>query len=164
MKSCAHWIGLLFIGTTCWGQNIDFTKENFNGKETELKEAQSTIKKGDELFYAGEHLRVRALAYYLKANDFNGENADLNYKIGTCYLFSSFKQKAIPYLEKSLRLNPSGSAELSYSLARAYHLEMQWDKAIAEYELSKTRGASQADSKKKITVTKKYRNVKTAFC
>src|SRR3972149_3380613 len=99
-------IVVFFIGvTTGFSQNIDFTKENFSGKEEGLKEAQSKVKKGDELFKAGVQMYSRALENYLKANDFNSENADLNYKIGVCYLYSSFKQKAIPHLEKARKLN-----------------------------------------------------------
>ena len=87
-------------------QNREFTINNFTGKEDGLKEAQSNIKKGDEFYRAGTYMYFKALDFYLKANYFNPENALLNYKIGACYLYSPFKQKAVAHLEKAKMLDP----------------------------------------------------------
>ncbi|MBI4929590.1 MAG: OmpA family protein [Bacteroidetes bacterium] len=135
------------IGVIAFTQNVDFTKENFSGKEEGLKDAQSAIKKGDELFKAGVHLYNRALEFYLKANDFNSENAELNYKIGVCYLYSSFKQKAVPHLEKARKLNSEVNDKLYYYLGRGYHLAMQWDKAITNFDEYKKRIAGSEEEK-----------------
>ena len=132
---------LIIFCTQASAQNIDFKKENFTGKEDGFKTAMTAMKKGDELFKAGTFMYARALEYYLKANDFNAENAELNYKIGVCYLYSSFKPKASTYLEKAKTLNPEVSDKLYYYLGRTNHLAMQWDKAIELY----------SDYKKRIT-------------
>ena len=84
----------------------------------------------------------------------DGENANLNYKLGVSY-FQSYNQKskALPYLERAaaLRKNNFGSfnttgydpfdprernapAEVDYYLGRAYHLNNQFDKADVAYQ------------------------------
>jgi len=87
-----------------------------------------------------------ALPLYLKLNEMKSGNADINFKIGFCYLNSStYKTKAIPYLEEATKNITSNyseskikveSAPISafYYLAKAYHLNYEWDKAIATYE------------------------------
>lgn len=121
-----------------FSQNVDFSKENFSSNPDGFKEAQSNLRKGDDFFKNGGFY-IKALEYYLKANDFNPENADLNYKIGVCYLSSSFKYKAITHLEKARKLNPDVNDLLYYHLGRAYHLRMEWNKAITEFEAYKKR-------------------------
>jgi tetratricopeptide (TPR) repeat protein len=73
------------------------------------------------------------LPYYLKANAFNPNNASLNYKLGQCYLASIEKSKALPHLEKAIKLNPSIDQAIYYDLGRSYHLELQFDKAIEAF-------------------------------
>ncbi len=140
-------------------QNVDFTKTNFSGKEDGLKEALNNIKKGDDFFRAGWEQYNRALEYYLKANGFNSENAELNYKIGVCYLYSSFKQNALNFLEKSQKLDPNVNESLPYYLGRAFHLEMKWDKAIEEYSEYKKK-IDGLDIKKSDDVDKKIQECK----
>ncbi len=74
-------------------QNVEFEKKNFPGKKDELNEAKDNIEKGDEIFEQGEAYYRDALPYYLKANNFNPNNAKLNFKIGLCYLNSFEKKK-----------------------------------------------------------------------
>jgi outer membrane protein OmpA-like peptidoglycan-associated protein/tetratricopeptide (TPR) repeat protein len=146
---CLVLLLFIFMGMSkVSAQNVDFTKTNFPGKEAALKEAMHAIKKGDELFNAGTQLYILALDHYLKANNFNPENAALNFKIGICYLFSSFKPKSIVYLEKAKSLDPGIDTKLSYYFGRAYHLNMQWDKAIQEYEAYGKLIAGTAEEKK----------------
>jgi len=147
---------LLFIGMIgkVSAQNVTFVKSNFPGKEEALKEALYNIKKGDKLFKAGTEMYNLALDHYLKANNFNPENAELNYKIGICYLFSSFKARSIVYLEKAKNLDPGVNNKLSYYFGRAYHLSMQWDKAIREYEAYAKLIAGTAEEKKSDTEKK----------
>jgi outer membrane protein OmpA-like peptidoglycan-associated protein/tetratricopeptide (TPR) repeat protein/YHS domain-containing protein len=130
-----------------FAQNVDFTKSNFSKIEDGLKEALSNIKKGDDFYRAGPEQYSRALEYYIKANDFNPENALLNYKIGTCYLFSSFKPKAVTYLEKAKTLNPDVDNKIYYYLGRAYHLNMEWNTAIDLFEAYKKRVAGTEEEK-----------------
>lgn len=137
MKSLCLFICFLFFiyGSS---QNIDFTKENFPENLAGLKAAKKNIQEADGYFYLsqkqGYNLYDKALPLYLKANEFNPNNVLLNYQIGVCYLNSAFKQKALTYLEKSYELNPTVGENLHYYLGQAYHLNLNWDKAIKEYQ------------------------------
>ena len=122
----------IMLSSTVFAQNMEFTKENFNDNAG-LKEAKGRIEAGDKLFEQGPMFYKSALYHYLTANKFNSNNAMLNFKIGACYLYSSTKLRSIPYLEKALKLNPSVDPQLHYLLGKAYHLDMQWDKAIDEF-------------------------------
>lgn len=137
-------LAFFFFIQTCFvlGQNVEFVKGNFSGKESGLKEALSNIKKGDEFYRAGTFMWYKALENYLKAQEFNPNNAWLNYKIGTCYLHSAFKQNALSYLEKAKTLNPDVNTRLYFYLGRAYHLRMQWNTAIEQFEEYKKRVAA----------------------
>lgn len=115
--------------------NVEFTKENFKDNKDGLKDAKNKIEDGDKLFEMGSVFYKQALDPYLAANNFNPNNALLNYKIGKCYLYSNYKLKSIPFLEKALKLNPDVDPQIHYVLGKAYHLDMQWDKAIEEFKL-----------------------------
>lgn len=118
-------------------QDVEFTKSNFPDLKSELKDALENIKQGDKLYNAGPYFYAQALPFYLKANNFNPNNAMLNYKIGNCMLRSPQKVKAIEHLEKAQKLKPDIGPGIYYSLASAYHINMQWDKAIELYKTYK---------------------------
>ncbi len=126
---------LIFFSTSfSVAQNVEFTKDNFKDQKDKLKEAKSNIDKGNGFYDQGVIYYKQAIEPYLLANKFNPENALLNYKIGNCYLNSNSKLKAIPFLEKAYKLNPKVDAQIHYALGKAYHLDMQWDKAVDEYK------------------------------
>jgi len=114
-------------------KNTEFSKDNFPNDSKGLKEAKKAINNGDGFYQRGPQSYKLALDFYLKANEFNPNNAELNFKIGTCYLFSYTKSKAVPFLEKARELDANVDPRLNFMLARGYHLTLQWDKAIAEY-------------------------------
>ena len=123
-----------FISTFSVAQNVEFTKDNFKDQKDKLKEAKSNIDKGNGFYDQGVMYYKQAIEPYLLANKFNPENALLNYKIGNCYLNSNSKLKAIPFLEKAYKLNPKVDAQIHFAIGKAYHLDMQWDKAVDEYK------------------------------
>ena len=43
----------------------------------------------------------QALFYYKNAQDFNSDNAELNYKIGSSLLFTNQKEEGFYYLKKA---------------------------------------------------------------
>jgi len=118
-----------------FGQNKEFVKKNFKDNPKGFKEAMDSIKKGDSYYAQGIHYYRYAIKYYLGAEKINPDNAMLNYKIGKCMIYSPQKFKAAKYLETAIALNPMVSADATYFLARAYHLNMNWDKAKAEYNI-----------------------------
>src|SRR6186997_636100 len=84
----------IFINYVSDGQDIPFKSENFSGKEAALKEATTNLNEGDKLYYDETPFYQLALPFYEKANQFNPDNADLNNKLGVCYLNSNNKFKA----------------------------------------------------------------------
>ncbi len=132
MKSIILIITLMFSFVSA-AQNIEFDKDNFKEDKDGLKQAKENLKTGDEIFVKGPVFYKEALPYYLKANAFNPNNASLNYKLGQCYLASIEKSKALPHLEKAIKLNPSIDPAIYYDLGRSYHLELQFDKAIEAF-------------------------------
>lgn len=98
-----------------------------------------------ETFFINENYTA-ALPLYKKLDSINKGNADINFKVGFCYLNSStYKTKAIPYLEnaiKNITKNykqgdiKENNAPIStyYYLGKAYHLNYEFDKAIELYK------------------------------
>jgi tetratricopeptide (TPR) repeat protein len=97
-------------------KNIDFTKENFENDKKGLQEALQAIKTADSFYEQGSSQYRYAIEPYLSANNFNPNNALLNYKIGLCYIHSNYKFKSLPYLQKALSLNPNVNDYIHYYL------------------------------------------------
>ena len=117
--------------------NVEFSKKNFPDKTKELRTALKEMGSGDDLYdqatLPNSGNFALALDHFLKAQDFNPNNALLNYKIGKCYLNSYDKTKSIPFLENALKLDPKVNADIHYLLGQAYQLNLEFDKAITEY-------------------------------
>lgn len=125
---------LLFIlPSIFWAQNVDFKKQNFPNDPEGFEKAEGKLKKGMEYFYSGPRFYERSLRYLIEANAFNPNNADLNYNIGTIYNALNLKGEAAEYYKKAASLNPKFKKEGQLLTAENYHLDMQWDRAIAEY-------------------------------
>jgi len=134
MKSLTFLIILVFLSSfSFFSQNIEFTKENFSNQKEELKKAKDSIKSGDGYYEMGDNFMNQAIEPYLFANTFNPNNAILNLKLGRCYLNSNFKQKALPFLEKSKLLDNKVDPDIDFYLGKAYHLGKEWDKAISNF-------------------------------
>lgn len=125
-------IGLI-LSTGLFAQSVEFDKDNFKDNKDGLKAAKDNLKTGDGLYEQGPMYYKEAITSYEKANEFNPNNAELNYKLGDCYLASMFKYKALPHLEKALKLKPSIDPRVHFLLGQAYHIDMQFDKAITSY-------------------------------
>lgn len=127
------YLGIIFTASA-QDKSIEFTKANFPNDPDKLKEANKEIKEGDRYYHVAAVLHPIALEHYLKAQEFNPENAELNMKIGRAYLNSNQKLKALAHLEKSLLLDPHLDQEIHLYLGQAYQLHMMWDKAIEEFQ------------------------------
>jgi outer membrane protein OmpA-like peptidoglycan-associated protein len=123
---------------------VDFDKKNFEDKEG-LRAAKDALSDGDAFFENGPVFYKDAIPFYLKAQQFNPKNAELNFKLGKCYLKSPFKQNALPYLQKALELSPTVNPEIDLLLGMAYHLAMEWEKAITFYTNHKNRVMQSSD-------------------
>jgi hypothetical protein len=117
-----------------------------------LIKAQSAAQKySDADFHLLNKNYALALPLYLDVLSSEQGNANLNYKVGVCYLNSTStenKKKAIPYLEqavKSINKNyeefsqteKKASPEALFELAKAYHNDYKFDDAIKYFEMYK---------------------------
>ena len=128
-------LSLLVLAPATAQNDISFDKEFFPIEQKEaLKDAKKQIKEGDKLYEDDVPIYSLAIEYYLKANKFNPHNAQLNYKIGKCYLKTVQKPKSLAYLETARMLNPKVQPDLLYLLARSYHLNLDLEKAIETFE------------------------------
>jgi outer membrane protein OmpA-like peptidoglycan-associated protein len=118
-------------------QNVEFSAVNFPTKPVELLQAQNDLSEGMKLFKEGRIRYKRALPFLEKANEFNPNNALLNYDIGMCYMFSSFKNKAKVHFEKAYDLDNKVAEDIHYWLGMSNHLTNNWEKARKEYQLHK---------------------------
>jgi len=135
MKFKATFLIVFFLITYFFqAQNVEFKAKNFKDKKG-YKEAVANLQKGDGIYMQQQiYMFPQALEYYLKAQDFNPNNALLNYKIGNILLNINDKGSSLPYFQKAEQLNPAVDPSISYKLAQAYHYSMDWNNAIMKYE------------------------------
>ena len=125
---------LLLSATAAQAQSVEFSKEQFGGNKDGLKAALKEIKTGDGWYLNDPPRYEQALPHDLEAQKLNAENAQLNLKIGDCYLHSGFKPRALAYLQKAYQLNSGVDPRIHYLLGRGLHLNGKWAEAIAEYK------------------------------
>ena len=101
-------VGFWLIASVTYAQDIAFKNSNFKQDKHGLRLAKENMKIADEMRDEGiENILsmqednitfIQAIFHYQKAQDFNPNNAELNYKIGSSYLFTNQKEKAADYL------------------------------------------------------------------
>ncbi len=129
---------LLLISTLAFAQrDVEFIKANFPDNKVELKDALKNIEDGDYYYNLGSSNIEIALDYYLRANKFNPNSSELNYKIGLCYLEAKPVKEGIKYFKKAKKLNPKVNDDYYWYFAKAYHLDLQFDTAIKYYKYYK---------------------------
>ncbi|MDF1672581.1 MAG: OmpA family protein, partial [Vicingaceae bacterium] len=116
--------------------NVEFSKSNFKSDPAGFKEAYKNLQEGDSKYYTNFY--TKALDNYLAANQFNPNNAELNAKIGDCYMHSSDKSKATQYFKKAHQLSKDLDGYYYFMMAKSYHFNNDFDEAIKYYKLSKT--------------------------
>lgn len=115
-------------------RNVEFRAASFPGREKEFEEAFEWLKQGDGYFLRGPVYFEQALEFYLKAQNFNPNNADLNYQIGLCYLgMNKGRLNALRYFERALALNSEMGNRFLFDLGKAYQYSLEFEKAIKVY-------------------------------
>lgn len=155
-----------------FGQNnVEFTEKNFPDNKTGLKSAQANIEKGDELYYNGPQAWESALNFYLKANEFNPNNARLNFQIATIYRQFNNTHTAADFYAKALDLDKEYRLRALLPLAEELHLDGQWDKALEMYNeynallsSNEARKIELENAEQSIDVEKKYVGMRIAQC
>jgi len=133
IKFVSIMICFLTIGISGIAQNVEFKKSNFKDQKDEFKIAEKAFSEGDKYYDTDFPNYSAALDLYLQAQDFNPKCAELNYKIGVCYVNSAHRGSAIPYLLQANQLNPDVALDLQYLLGIAYHSNYQFTEAINAY-------------------------------
>ncbi len=116
--------------------DVEFSKSNFKSDPTGFKEAYKNLQEGNSKYFMNFY--TKALDNYLAANKFNPNNAELNAKIGDCYMHSSDKSKATEYFKKAYLLSKDLDGYYYFMMAKSYHFNNDFDEAIKYYKLSKT--------------------------
>lgn len=125
-------------------QNIEFTKENVNGK-ADWEKAVREIKKGDKFYNKGGFALRFALPFYYEAYKVNPNSASLNYKVAKSLLVSQDSYQALPFARKALELNSSVAKDAPLVLAQSQHMAGEFEDAIAGYSAAKSLGLSQTE-------------------
>jgi len=158
--------GLVFFSATfALAQNVEFDKANFPDNKDLLKEARRNLDEGKNDFELGEkeydfileqfvtknkyfpvsrkdYQRVgdiyfkKALPFLIKAQEFNPNNAKLNYMLGVInFNLNPQSDAAIKFLEKAISFNVKIPIEATYLLGWAYQFQLKWDDAIKYYQI-----------------------------
>lgn len=126
----------MFSITTIQAQeSVPFDRSAFPDDGKELREARRNLRKGNRLFRQGQGGYKEALKYYAKAQEFNPDNAELNYKMGVSYFKIDEKSKAGPFLEKAYQLDSAFNNHLIYMLGAYNHFQAQFLEAINFFEM-----------------------------
>lgn len=122
----------IICSTSAFCQDIPFDKTYFPTQKDAFKQANMNFKDGESYYSKGYY--YEALQYYLEAQRFNPNYSTLNYRIGVCYMNLPMKFKSLDYFEKAYQLRRDVADDIHFMLARGYHLNSQFDKAIGEYK------------------------------
>lgn len=170
---------ILLIALT-WGmcsmltqaQEVEFKASNFKDDKEGFKAATEQIEKGDEFLELGNVAVVnvnntkdhfeRAIFHYLKAQAFNPNSSDLNYKLGNAYLYTNEKYKAKGYLDKALKLNSDIEPKFYYYYAQALQLDGDYKGAISNFSKFKAEAKSKRAEELKKFLTKYNKECKAA--
>lgn len=134
MKKAVLYFLFLLTGISSVAQDVPFDKALFKERKDEFKVAEDNLKEGDFYFGSYPPNYYMALPFYLKANAFNPNSGDLNYKIAICYL-NIDKYKMKEYFEKAYNLKPTVSNDILFYLGWCYHLDGNWTKAMEYYNM-----------------------------
>lgn len=121
-------------------QNIEFKSSNFKDKKEAFKAAEASLDEGNDLYKQAMRLiddskdpavvLRQALTPFLKANEFNPDNSELNYRIGKSMFLLSQKTDALPYLTKAIQLDEKNiEPDAYYLLGQAMKLEYKFKEA-----------------------------------
>ncbi len=125
---------LLFSDNITAQNEISIRRSTLKVKREGFLEAYQNVLDGDAWAKKGKGAIPKALEFYLKAAEYNKDCPELNYKIALCYLRSDYKSKAIDYFKMAYNKYPNVAGDIQYMIGKAYQFNMQFDKAIEQYE------------------------------
>ena len=111
----------------------------FSFSQETIEEVKSTA---DKLFEDEKYLE--ATPYYLRLLAIEPRNHNYNFRYGTCLLYNTSKgQDVFKYLNYAVT-NEAVEVEAYYFLAKAFHLNYQFNDAIKYYKIYQTKAAENA--------------------
>lgn len=125
-----------------------FILTGLSAKGQDKADYRSKFTEGNYLILEGNY--PTALKNFLEAYQIDSTNANINFKIGFCYLKTvSEKSKALPYLAKAVQNTSKKYTDMEprekaapvnayYYYGEALHLNYKFDEAIANYEKFKS--------------------------
>jgi len=159
---------ILLNSSIATAQSVEFEKSNFPDKKDQFKDARSNYNDGKDAFdlgkkeyeyilegyveknkyypvsrkdyqRAGDIYFKQALPLLQKAQEFNPNNANLNYMLGFIYFnLNPQGEQSVTHLEKAFKLSSKLPADAPYILGWAYQMHLKWDDAIKYYQLYNT--------------------------
>jgi len=156
---------LLFLTSIAFSQDIAFKNANFKEDKQGLKLAKESIAIADEMRDEGIEkillmqdaniIFTQAIFNYKKAQNFNSNNGELNYKIGSSLLFTNQKEKSYSYLVKAKELSADLPSDFLFYYAMALQLNGDYIGAVEQFEQFTTTAKSKVYEHYEI-FTKKY--------
>ena len=154
---------VLFSGLA-QAQNVEFKAANFKDDKEGFKKAIENLKKGDEYYELGNAAIFDtkdpgknfkyAIVYFKKAQAFNPNNAELNFKLGVSYSYTNEKYRTPKLIYKANELDSEVDPFLPYYLGVAYQLDNKFDDALKQFKLFE-RDYKKADNFVKFTQKRK---------
>ena len=160
-------VSFCIIASVTFGQDIAFKNANFKEDKQGLKLAKGNIAIADELrdkgvekILAMQDANVifgQAIFNYNKAQGFNPNNAELNYKIGSSYLFTNQKEKAYSYLVRAKELTIDLPSDFLFYYAMALQLQGDYLQAGEQFEQFKLTAKKKVYERYEVFTTKYIR-------
>ena len=148
IKNILKTVVACFVLTTANAQNLEFKAGNFKDDKEGFKKATTAIKLGDESYEAGNEAIFavedakpsfkKAIIEYKKAQKFNPNNAELNFKIGVSYMYTHERYLAPKFIRKAAELDSKVDPFLPYYLGLSNQLEEKYKDALKNYETFET--------------------------
>ncbi len=123
-----------FSGSVLAQNEIKIRRSTLRAGREGFLEAYENVLDGDSWAKKGKGAIPKALECYLKAENYNNNCPELNYKIALCYLRSDQKAKALGYFKTAYNKYPNVAGDILYMIGRAYQYNMKFDTAIQKYE------------------------------
>jgi outer membrane protein OmpA-like peptidoglycan-associated protein/Tol biopolymer transport system component len=120
-------------------KDIPFEKGFFKDRKSEFKTALKNYETGNGFFTGsssdfGYPMYEKALEFYEPAYAFNPNSADLNFKMGICYINSLYKSKSLEFFQKAYALKNTVDPMIHFYIGWGLQLSYKWNEAKLEYE------------------------------
>lgn len=140
---------LLSVLATCvFAQNVPFDKSAFPNNKKGVKDAIANIKDGDKYLASGEYRE--AYTFYLKAQEFNPNNAELNFKLFRCTYSLKMEEQSYKYLNRAYELDPNVDPDVAYYKGMEQQSKYNYKEAINFYRQVPQSSRWYKDAEKKI--------------